>query len=134
MKYQDRFSPSSVADRGFKGNKIADLPNLPYYKPSFTSNNSGTRSPNHITDGTSSPPYENYAATRLGGGVINNLPSNTTAELRLGATAFNNGPNKCRQLPCRTFICTGSCPYSERCGKHGLFSIFAACLLTSFFL
>ena len=22
---------------------------------------------------------------------------------------------KCRQLPCKTFLSTGSCPYSERC-------------------
>jgi hypothetical protein len=29
----------------------------------------------------------------------------------------NNGNNvfKCRQLPCRTFISTGSCPYGDRC-------------------
>ncbi|KAJ1440819.1 hypothetical protein B484DRAFT_476588 [Ochromonadaceae sp. CCMP2298] len=26
-----------------------------------------------------------------------------------------NPPSKCRQLPCRTFISTGSCPYGERC-------------------
>lgn len=25
------------------------------------------------------------------------------------------GLSKCRQLPCRTFISTGSCPYGDRC-------------------
>jgi hypothetical protein len=119
MLYQDRFSPSSITqdlnDRGLKSAKNADLPaHLPYYTPSFdvnvTSNHRGSQSPNHIIDGTSSPPYENHADTRILGTANYN-----TQELRLGATNFNNGPNKCRQLPCRTFICTGSCPYSERC-------------------
>ena len=27
----------------------------------------------------------------------------------------NLSQTKCRQLPCRTFISTGSCPYGERC-------------------
>lgn len=38
--------------------------------------------------------------------------------LLLSATSGNNlcqAAIKCRQLPCRTFISTGSCPYGDRC-------------------
>jgi hypothetical protein len=30
-------------------------------------------------------------------------------------TANQTATNKCRQLPCRTFVSTGSCPYGDRC-------------------
>jgi hypothetical protein len=31
------------------------------------------------------------------------------------ANPYTNQQFKCRQLPCRTFISTGSCPYGDRC-------------------
>jgi hypothetical protein len=30
-------------------------------------------------------------------------------------SSYGTQPQKCRQLPCRTFISAGSCPYGERC-------------------
>lgn len=32
-----------------------------------------------------------------------------------GQNPYINQQSKCRQLPCRTFISTGSCPYGDRC-------------------
>lgn len=39
---------------------------------------------------------------------INQAPMN-------GQSLYANQQSKCRQLPCRTFISTGSCPYGDRC-------------------
>ena len=35
--------------------------------------------------------------------------------VRSGSQQSNNHVFKCRQLPCKTFISTGSCPYGDRC-------------------
>lgn len=37
------------------------------------------------------------------------IPSST------GQNPYANSQSKCRQLPCRTFISCGSCPYGDRC-------------------
>ncbi|KAJ1423914.1 hypothetical protein B484DRAFT_432519 [Ochromonadaceae sp. CCMP2298] len=36
-------------------------------------------------------------------------------ESKHSSMGFAHHQSKCRQLPCRTFISTGSCPYGERC-------------------
>ena len=58
----------------------------------------------------------NHNKTRLA------TPSTENAILPINSyhhTHANSMPtapvSKCRQLPCRTFISTGSCPYSDRC-------------------
>ncbi len=33
----------------------------------------------------------------------------------IAESGINNGGSKFRQLPCRTFIATGYCPYKDRC-------------------
>lgn len=40
--------------------------------------------------------------------IINQSPTNAQS-------MHANQQSKCRQLPCRTFISTGSCPYGDRC-------------------
>lgn len=39
-------------------------------------------------------------------------PVTTSTQLSSGSEGT---VNKCRQLPCRTFVSTGSCPYGDRC-------------------
>lgn len=76
----------------FNGNSV----NL-YTGQSIHSNISGT------TSSDSLDPYQPSFDPRNG----NYLPST--------GSSFPNQPMKCRQLPCRTFISTGSCPYGDRC-------------------
>ena len=45
---------------------------------------------------------------------IGKTPSNDSADY-LNDPRNQNHVFKCRQLPCRTFISTGSCPYGDRC-------------------
>lgn len=42
-------------------------------------------------------------------------PRNINQPPMSGQSMYANQQSKCRQLPCRTFISTGSCPYGDRC-------------------
>lgn len=99
-----RFSPSSVVQewpgRANRGAKFSEeKPSLTKEFPHFHSQTSSETQSHGSSDSSESPPYTSYAS----------------ADSNQYASAFNQGPNKCRQLPCRTFISTGSCPYSEKC-------------------
>lgn len=98
-----RFSPSSVAqDWVGKGNRTArfseERQGVKEF-PTFQSQTSSETQSHGSSESSDTPPYVS----------VNNANQYVSA--------FNQmqGPNKCRQLPCRTFISTGSCPYSEKC-------------------
>lgn len=44
---------------------------------------------------------------------VRNSPVSTASNL--SQSSEQNSSSKCRQLPCRTFVSTGSCPYGDRC-------------------
>lgn len=105
MKY-GRFSPSSVAQ---------DWLDRASRSPSSSKSDEIFVFPKEIRD---LPPYSKEPSLRAsekfqdvydGHRVQGNVESKATSN-------SNNGSgNKCRQLPCRTFISTGSCPYGDRC-------------------
>jgi hypothetical protein len=46
---------------------------------------------------------------------VGKVPSNDSGDMYTNDTRNQHHVFKCRQLPCRTFISTGSCPYGDRC-------------------
>lgn len=44
---------------------------------------------------------------------VRNSPVSTATHI--SQSQQQNDSGKCRQLPCRTFVSTGTCPYSDRC-------------------
>lgn len=44
-----------------------------------------------------------------------NYEMRNPTQMQYPPSAYMNQQSKCRQLPCRTFISTGSCPYGDRC-------------------
>lgn len=46
---------------------------------------------------------------------VGKIPSNDSGDMYTSETRNQHHVFKCRQLPCRTFISTGSCPYGDRC-------------------
>ncbi len=105
--YKDRYSPAS---------HISDWSDVYHMHHSSRGNGEDTF-PDTDTEDAPSTEYplkafplndENYGYQRQ-----NPAPSQVK-EGRQGSS-FSHQVFKCRQLPCRTFISTGSCPYGDRC-------------------
>lgn len=93
--------------------------------------NNGTGAQLNIGSGNSNGNYANslvglFNSSSNGGGggssgeLFQTYPTtsqqtNQQQQQPLTGFAAQNIQSKCRQLPCRTFISTGSCPYGDRC-------------------
>ena len=109
-EYQkDRFSPASLLS------DWSDPANGHYH----------SRSDEGLPDtDTEDAPSTEFRRDRFGLKVINdesflhqrrhNVTPQLAKDTRQGSS-FSQQAFKCRQLPCRTFISTGSCPYGDRC-------------------
>lgn len=71
--------------------------------------------PNELPDHFPSPIYTSFneKAIPLPTRDVRNSPISTASNL--SQSSEPNSSSKCRQLPCRTFVSTGSCPYGDRC-------------------
>lgn len=66
----------------------------------------------HVSNGDYgylTPEFEQQTQTNLSNGSVDKIIRPTAI------TQHAHQVFKCRQLPCRTFISTGSCPYGDRC-------------------
>lgn len=60
------------------------------------------------------PPYDSDVNAQYSASAYSEKPQPSPMSSASGASGGGGG-FKCRQLPCRTFISTGSCPYGDRC-------------------
>ncbi|RYG60504.1 zinc finger CCCH domain-containing protein [archaeon] len=85
-----------------------DTPCMPQYRPPSASlYEEGGRY-------LQTPPYDADPSTQYPPPPYSEKPLPSPMSSASGASG-SGGPFKCRQLPCRTFISTGSCPYGDRC-------------------
>jgi hypothetical protein len=88
-----------------------------YYRSEFISSTSSDHT-SPESDGSLTPPQlrrNSFTRLRSRSNSFGNNSSTGDKSYRKKDDSLLSNSSKCRQLPCKTFLSTGSCPYDDRC-------------------